>query len=347
MRYIILSTIFLSFLFADLGNQISKTKSNQNTIRNSNQVSRQNSDTLSKSSGKGKENSNSKTISKTFSKISSTNHTVSKNANGSWSISLNPIPYILNDLREHGWNRKSFFLTQKDIGSVDYVIDNDEEYGELQNVGKMQAIQSRASTRDRLLGRREILNLQRYINLLYYTANVIQKATRNLQDFPSLDIEVFENRVKEAVTRAYRQTPRNSIHIRNCNFAGDINSYSCNYGKYTLVLTNALPNLYVNGVPYYSTSTAGYTKPMLNISYATSTNDAFSKLTQNQNSRTVSGMIRNYTNMLMQQGHSKIATKIRNKFVEKTLSKGTNTNVTATVQAINSGSPLAVLKLFQ
>jgi len=346
MRIISLVILLLSLSFADIGNQISKNKSEQNTIRKSKQTSNQNSASTTKSKTKGNEKSTSTTVSNTLSKIMSLNHTVSKTANSSWNITLNPIPYILSELRYMGWSKKSFFITQNDIGAIDYIVDDDEEYGELQNTGKMQAVQSRASNRHRL-GRKEIENLQKFINLLYYTAKVVENSTQNLQSFPSMSIEEFENRVKRAVLVAYKNTITNPIYIRNCNFAGDINSYSCNDGKYTLVLTNSFPNLYINGAPYYSATSVGFINPTLNISFATNTNEAFSKLAQNQDSNSITGMVRDYTSKLIQKGHSEIATKIRNKFVEKSLNHGVNANATTMVQAINSGSPMAVLKLFQ
>ena len=343
MRKFLILLVFFAFANADIGNQTSKNKSEQSTIRNSSQSSKQKSDTITKSKTKGNENSTSETISNTLSKITSFNHTVTTSNSGSWDIILNPIPHILSELRKIGWAREAFYLKNSDIGTS-YFTDNNEE---IIDMNAKAFYESKAQMKGGL-DDGQIQKLQKYINILYYTATVISSTTKELQSYPNLKIEKFDDEMKKAIIKVYKAIKNyNQIYIYSCNFAGDINSYSCNNGKYTLVITNALPLLYINGASYYSATSVGFINPTLKISFATSTNDAFSKLAQNQDSRSVAGMIRDYTSKLVQQGHSDIATTIRNKFVEKSLNHGININATTTVQAINSGSPMAVLKLFQ
>ena len=338
--------LFISLLDADLGNQVSKSRSNQGMRRDSKQLSNQNSKSNTKTLSNGKEKSDTKTILRTLSKLRTINHTTSKSINGNWTIALNPIPYILSELRDFGWNKKSFFLTQADIGSLNYVIDEDEEYGELQNVGKYQATQNRAARKARLTST-QVRKLQKYITLLYYTADIVENTTRLLQNFPSLKIEDFERNVKKATYLAYQQTRIPLVRFNTCNFGGDINSYVCGNGKYTLLLTNNIPNLYINGAPYYTATNAGFTHPSLNITFATSNSDAFSKIAQTQASKSLANVIRDYTNKLEQKGETKIATKIRNKFIETSLNHSSTATANTVIQAINSGSPLAVLHIFR
>jgi len=346
MKIILIILLCFMGLNADVSNQVTKSGTQQNTKKQSNQISNNKTKSINKTVGKGAEKSNSKTISQTLSKISSINHSITKSINGNWNITLNPIPYVLETLRGLGWNKKSFWLTQDDIGAVDYIIADDDEYGELQNVNKLQAIQSEAQNRKRI-GKAQTIKLERYISLLYNTANITAKAIKILQNYPDLQIENFNYKVKEAVFRAYKSTRGKKIIFTKCNYAGDTNSYSCDYGRYTLILTNALPNLLIDGAPYYSHNSMAFLTPSISISFATSTSNAFSKLAQNQQSNTIAGMIRDYTNKLEQRGESETATRIKNLFVEKTLNNSITHNTSAIVDAINSGSPLAVLKIFQ
>ena len=331
--FLIMLLIFVS-ANADIGNQTSKNKSEQNTIRKSNQSSKQKSESTTKSKTKGNEKSVS-TTTNTLSKITSMTHTVSNSNNGSWDIVINPIPHILSELRNLGWNREAFYLKNSDIGTS-YFVDNSED---IIDMNAKSFYESKAQMKGSL-SREQTEKLQKYINILYYTAKVIEKTTKQLQAYPNLEIEKFDNDMKKAIVKAYKSTNSyNQIYIFNCNFAGDLNSYSCNNGKYTLVITNALPLLYLNGATFYSPTSVGFINPTLKISFATNTNEAFTKLAQNQDSNSVAGIVRDYTSNLIQQGHSEVATKIRNKFVEKSLNYGVNVNATAMVQAINSGSP--------
>jgi hypothetical protein len=333
-------------LNADINTQVGKTTSEQEAKRDSKQQSNQSSQNSSKTFTEGNEHSKTKTIMTTLSKLSSLNRTVSKSINGNWTITVNPVPYIFTSLRELGWNEKSFWLTQADIGTLDYIVDSDEEFGELENVDKFQATQNRAISRGKL-SRSQTMKLQKYINLLYYTAKLVEKTSILLQNFPTLNIYSLENSVKQTLLKAYKQTKVRPINIKSCYYGGDINSYSCDNGKYTLVLTHGIPNLLINGAPYYTATSIGYITPTLNISFATTTNEAFSLIAQNQKSKSLAGIIRDYTSKLKQEGQSTIATQIENKFIEKALTTNVSRTTNAAVQAINSGSPLAVLKLFQ
>lgn len=347
MRVLYMLMALVLFANADISTTTNKSKNLVNTKRDSKQLQNQTSRSENKTVGKGKEVSSSRQVTSALSKISSINHTATRGINGSWSIALNPIPYIFMELRALGWNKKSFWLTQDDIGTLNYIEDEDEEFGELQNVNKLEVQRNRAAYRGKL-SKKQVLRLQKYINLLYYTGKIVEKTTRLLQKFPnSLDIVNFENSVRKALIKAYKQTRVKYIHVHKCNYGGDINSYVCDDGRFTLVLTHGVPNLLVNGAPFYTATSIGFTTPSLNISFATNTNEAFSYLTQDTKSNSIAGMVRDYTNKLEQRGENKIAMQIKNKFVEKTLSNSLTATSGTVVNAINSGSPISVLRLFK
>ena len=108
-----------------------------------------------------------------------------------------------------------------------------------------------------------------------------------------------------------------------------------------------MPNLLINGYLYYSSSNIGFTKPTLTLSFATNLNQALSLLEQNAQTASIAKMIREYTQKLESEGKTKIANEIKSRFVEKALTININNQTNAIVNAINSGSPIAVLNIFK
>lgn len=347
MKKIIFCLFCASLLLADINNNVQQSTNEQDSKRSSNQIQEQKSKTMNKTLGQGSEKSYSNTTTDTLSKIESQNFTATKSVNGSLSLAINPVPIIIKTFRELGWDKRSFFLTMDDIGVVDYVVASDDDYGELQNLGKLEGIRNEAA-RQKRISPKSIHNLRQHISLLYNTGLLMRNAVLLLQRTPDLSVDDFENKVKQAASTAYNQTNQTVLEINQCNYGGDMNSYVCEGGKYTLILTNSVPTLLVDGSSWYSAQSVGHIQnASLNLSFANSMQDAFSKLTQNQASKSVAGMVRDYTNKLTQEGQSEVANAIKSKFVEKSLTTGTNKTASATVNAINSGSPTAVLKVFQ
>jgi len=290
----------------------------------------------------GKEKSISKNITQTLNKIRSFSHTVTKSSSGTWRIELNPIPHILMKLRELGWNEKAFFLTNSDIGTS-YYVDDDEDIIDLN-------AQSYYEAKAKMRGRLEkdvVQKIAQYIQLLDYTGSIAEKAADYMQHYPKASFENIEKLAKVAVYKAYKEIKPKLINIYECRYGGNNDTYTCNNGQYTLVLTSSVPTLLKNGMAYFSSTNIGFSKPTLSISFATNTNDALSKLEQDQQSTSVAKMIREYTSKLESEGKTKIAQKIKNRFIEKALTQNVQNMSTATVQAINSGSPVAVLNIFK
>ena len=138
-------------------------------------------------------------------------------------------------------------------------------------------------------------------------------------------------------------------YVYGCNFGGNLDTVSCqtNQGIFTLKLTDSVPNLLINGYLYYSSSNIGFTKPTLTLSFATNLNQALSLLEQNAETASIARMIREYTQKLESEGKTKIANEIKSRFVEKALTTNITTQTNAVVNAINSGSPIAVLNIFK
>ena len=349
LRFIFFAIIIgmKTFSFGDIGTSTQKNYNDQKSLRDSRQTSEQDSNSFSKTLGDGVEKSNAQTVTDTLNRLNSSSNTITKTANGALGFSVNPITFMLDELRQMGWNDKAFFLTFSDLGIGNYVVAQDDEYGELQDVGRLEGMRNEALRQKRLTPQQSH-RIGAYINLLYNTAELLKNSIILMQNYPGMNIEEFELVVKASLRKAYQTTPAVRLNVGICNYgSADLNSYTCGDGKFTLILTNGIPTLLVNGTPYYSTGTIAHVTPSLNISYASSTQDAFTKLTQSGQSNSVAKSIRDYTNKLEQQGQTKMATKIKSKFVEKALTDGVTKNTNAVTNAINSGSPTAVLKIFQ
>jgi hypothetical protein len=337
-----LPLFFVSSLFADISNQTSNQKSEQESERNSEQKSINQSDTKTLQESRGSENSDVKTVTKNLSEIKSFTKSVTKSKSGNWSVNINPIPYILMEMRALGWDRRAFSLRNSDLGTT-YYVDKDEEIIDL-NVKAYN--ESKASTRGKM-SKQQIAKIQNTIELLYFSGEVADKASSLMQNFYDPNIKNINELAKQAVHKAYNNTEPKRFNISSCNYGGSNDVYTCNDGEFTIVLTSSVPTLLRNGAPYYSAERIGFNTPSLTISFATNDSDAMSKVEQDSESRSVAQAVRQYTAHLEQQGQSEVASKIKTAMIEKALTSNLSTTASATVQAINSGSPTAVLKIFQ
>jgi len=341
-KIIAISLIVATSLFADLSTSTQRQEQQTESLRQQEQRGETEQLTHNKQLNQGKEKSISKNITQTLSKIRSSTHTVSKSSSGAWRIELNPIPYILMKMRELGWNKKAFFLTNRDIGTS-YYVDDDEDVIDLNAQSYYEA---KSKMRGRL-DRDVIKKIAYYINLLNYTGEVADRAADLMKHYPKASFDNIEKLATVAVAKAVKDVKLKTINIYECRFGGNNDTYTCNNGQYTLMLTSSVPTLLKNGMAYYSSTNIGFAKPTLTISFATNINNALSKLEQDQQSASVAKMIREYTSKLESEGKTKIAQKIKNKFVEKALTENVSNTSTAVVNAINSGSPIAVLNIFK
>ncbi|SFP02263.1 hypothetical protein [Hydrogenimonas thermophila] len=341
-KIIAISLIVATSLFADLSTSTQKQEQKSQSLRQQQQRGETEQLQHNKQLSQGKEKSTSKNITQTLNKIRSTTHTVSKSSSGTWRIELNPIPYILMKMRDLGWNEKAFFLTNRDVGTS-YYLDDDEEIIDLNAQSYYEA---KAKMRGRL--EKDVMKkVAYYIQLLNFTGQVAELAADKMQHYPKASFENIEKLAEEAVSKAYKEIRPKRINIYECRFAGNNDSYTCNNGQYSLILTGSVPTLLKNGMAYYSSTNIGFAKPTLTITFATNINDALSKLEQDQQTASIAKMIREYTSKLESQGKTEIAQKIKSKFIEKALTENVSNTASAVVNAINSASPVSVLNIFK
>lgn len=342
-KILMLGIVASSFLFADISNNTQRQEQQSESQRTQEQRGTTQSDTKSIIQNRGDEQSINRSLSKTLSETRSATQSVSKSKNGNWSITLNPVPYILMQLRSSGWDERAFFLRNSDIGTSFYI--DEDEY--IIDMNKKAYTEAKASTRGKMEFS-QIAKLKEVITLLNYTGAVADQAISHINKFNEPDATNIENMARKALTQALKEVKKQSINIYNCNYGGSNDVYVCNNGEYTLALGQAgVPSLLKNGVPFYSAERIGFSTPSLTLSFATSTSEAMSKLIQDSQTRAVAQAIREYTSHLKSSGQSEVATKIENAFVEKALSTNVSNTASATITAINSGSPTSVLKIFQ
>lgn len=345
-KVLLLSLVAITTLLqADLSNSTQKQDQQSQSTKQNQQKSINQSDTRSLTQNQGSENSINKSLTDTLTNTRSITQSVNKSQTGNWSININPVPYVLMQLRNHGWDRRAFFLTNKDIGtSYSYADADDDE--EVIDLNKKAYYEAKASTRGNMQ-RSQVVKLQEIITLLNYTGAIADKAISYMNKYNNPDSTDIENLAYAALKKAVQEVPAKRVDIQQCSYGGNNDTYTCNNGEYTISLTNSVPTLLKNGVPYYSAERIGFSTPSLTLSFATSTSEAMSKLMQDSQSRAVAQAVRDYTSRLKSQGQSDTASKIESAFVEKALTTNVSNTATATVQAINSGSPTAVLKIFQ
>jgi len=340
---IILSlTLFSTLASADISNQTSNSHSTQKSSKESLQKNINQSDTKSTNKTRGNEKSINQNLSHTLSEIKSVSKSVSKSKTGTWSIQINPIPYILMQMRALGWDKRAFSLKNSDVGTS-YFVDDDEDIIDM----NAQAFYDAKSKMRGHMDRDQIRKLQNIIVLLNYSGEIASKASDYMKQYYNADISNIKVVADAAVRKAYAIIKPRKINIYKCSYGGTEDIYNCNDSEYTVMLTHSVPTLLKNGIPYYSAEKIGYATPMLTLSFATSDNEALTKLMQDNNSRAVVQSIRAYTSYLEQHGQSEVASKIKSAVVEKALTTNLSTVANATVQAINSGSPLDVLRIFK
>jgi len=341
-KQLILSLILAPSLFADISNQTSNQKSDSSSERNSEQKSVNQSDSKSIQDSKGAENSEIKTLSKNLSSIKSVTKSVTKSKNGSWTILINPVPYILAEMRLLGWDKRAFSLRNSDIGTS-FFIDANEDIIDL---NAKAFAESKASTRGGM-NKEQIAKIKNAIELLYFSGDVAKRAVEIMGNQNNPNILNIEALAKQAVLKANDELTPKTFNINHCSYGGNNDTYDCNDGEFTVSLTSSIPTLMRNGTPFYSAERIGYATPSLTLSFATNESDALSKIEQDTESKSVAQAVRQYTSYLEQQGQSEVASKIKTAMIEKALTSNLSTTASATVQAINSGSPTAVLKVFQ
>ena len=344
-RAVLISLIGATVLLADLTTNVQNQQSEQHQIRKSDQKSLQSQKSYTDNKSIGNEKSVSKNLTKSFNSIKSLQKTISYNKSDGWSITINFVSFFLKELRKQHYNRKAFFLTNRDLGMTDYIVAKDDRWGSIYNLEKKEAMELEATYRHGL-NKRKTRKVAKYINLLYNTGNIIKNAILGLKS-QKVTFDNVRELSRQALSKAKRATKKERLKIRNCNYGGNTNSVVCNNGEYAIELTNNIPRLYINGNLWYSSYEIVGIKPTLTLNFSKNNSEAMSKLNQMQSTKSVAKMIRDYTQQLKQKGLTKIAQQIESRFIEDTLSNGKTKSVNTIVNAINSGSPIAVLNIFK
>ncbi len=332
------------FAMSSAEQRTEKQKQDQKTTREQQQRSKQQQMSRSEQKSKGNEKSLSRTATQTFNRIQSNTKTATRSESGAWQVTINPISFILREMRALGWDKRAFFIKNEDLG-VSYHVQGRASSGII-DMNKKNFMEANSRMHAQL-GPDVVENLEFYISLLNYTGEVASAAADNMRQFPIPGLNEIEDHARRAVTAAARDIKGEMLNIYDCHYAGSIQDFRCNNGEYTLKLTDSIPILKKQGVPFFSGTDVGFTKPTLTVSLSESTRQALSMLEQQQETASIARMIRDYTQKLRSKGKTETAQRIQNAFVEKAMTESKNLSTTATAQAINSGSPMNVLNIFK
>lgn len=347
-KYLILSLVVVNLLHADINNQTRKSEEKSESQREQLQRSIQDALNQTEQKSKGTEQSINKSLTNTLNKTRSHTKSITVSESGSWNLTINPIPLILNELMKNGWDKRAFFISNQDL-NTDHFLGGASSG--IIDLNKKAFIEASASARANM-DQEQTRKLSELINLLHYTGSVIEYAIKNLDKAYDVNFMNIEDKIFDALLKATKTVKHKYIDIYTCSYGGSNDIYVCNNSEYTLALAQVgasvgIPSLLKFGNPYYSADKIAYITPSVNVSFAKNTSDAMSLLLQDAESRAVATAVRDYVQDLKQQGQTRTAQQIENAFVEKALSTSVSNNATATIQAINSGSPLSVLKIFQ
>lgn len=330
-------------LMANISNSSKKDNSQIESEKQSEQRSYQEQKSLSDTKSKGIEDSEQKAESETISKINSNTKSTTQTRTGSWEVKLNPVPFVFIQLRKSGWPREAFYLNNKDVGTS-YTLDDDEEI--IDNL-KKNYYSNKAQMRGSI-SRENLKKIADTISLLNYTEKIGTEIIKNLTSKGDTNTaDNLEERILMALKKSYNENKYTKTDIYNCRFGGNSDTFTCNDGEYTLQLTQSVPVLLKNGAVVYSAEKLGYNTPLISLSYANSNSEALSMLEQDSKTSSLTKTVRRYTSHLNSIGEQAMAQEIESKFIEKALTKNITNSATAAVEAINSGSPTAVLKIFQ
>lgn len=340
-------TLFLaSGVFADIGTNAQKQNQKSQSERESIQYGEQLNDNYSKQKSVGSENSTTNSNTKSKTKSTSKTNTKTATETKSWTITVSPFGYFSQALLNAGWDKRAFFVSPRDLGTVGYM-----KKGYIDELAK-DFTEKQAAYKNEV-DEENLPKIEEVINVLYATGSIMDKAKDKMAALNAVNLEGLSQVAGTAAVEAARQYKHNYVHISSCNFNKDVSSYFCHGAQkggnntYILQIATDVPSLTVNGDYWYSQSKVAYKSLQITASFADSTSDALAKLAQTSETASIATAVRDFTSKLESKGQTKTAQMIRNKFVEKALTNTDSLNSQATIQAINSGSPTAVLKIFQ
>ncbi|QOG13045.1 hypothetical protein [Arcobacter sp. FWKO B] len=350
MKKIVLTSLIASnLLLADLTTTVTKQDQQSESTKEQLQKSINKALTDTESKSRGDENSINKSLSKSLTETRSVTQNATQSKTGTWSVTINPVPYVLMQLRQNGWDKRAFFITNQELGTSYYLDDNEDDG--IIDLNKKSYVEAKASTRGKM-SKEQLKKIEEVVNILHYTGTVAEHAINNMNKYHNPDTTNIEDLALKAVIEATKKVKHRYINLYKCNYGGSNDVYVCNDSEYTLSLSQVgasvgIPSLLKNGVAYYSADKIGFSTPTLTLAFANTTSEAMSKLLQDSESSAVAQAVREYTSTLRSQGQTKTASQIESAFVEKALTKNVNKDIAAVKQAIDSASPTSVLKIFQ
>lgn len=336
------SSVFAAF-GTDMSNSNTRSMSDSSSQKESATASKNQSINKGETKNKGDEKSYSDTITRNLSETRSATKSVTRSTNGAWSISLSPVAYLFMQLKELGWDKEAFHLTPKDLGTS-YFIDDDDE---VVDVSQKKYMASKAEMQSKLTPEQQA-KVAKHVQMLYVTSQLLEKAIGNLTaSGANLDLSNIKTFAGNSIKQAYGSGGINVPQIYNCRFGGNINTFTCNDGEWTLILNPSIPQLLHFGTAIYSANQIGHSTPMLTITIAKNDADAFSVASADANSKATADAIRQYASRLKSEGQNEVASKIQQTALEKSFTSNLSQTHNQVMQAINGNSASQLMSILK
>lgn len=310
-----------------------------------NSLQKQEQDSISKmrQESRGQETSQNREIRNSLSTVRSATQNVSRIKDNKIQLTLNPIPILFEILAQDPQLQYLFFVTNQEIGTDTYyngdpeIIDNlkkNWQEGQRSNRGAMD--------------KEAVRKINAYLNDYYLLSIVLAEIVNEMQNM-NLTLGNIYPVSMELMEKAFKTVPfQQRIVLHGCNYAdtGMHDIYNCDR-TWSFQLTGDVPIIAKYGKVIFSKDHIDGIQAQLQVSAGSSINDSYQTALNMNQDYVLTNAMRQYVGKLEQEGQTKTANQIKQAVTQKAYTTGLNTVSNSATQAINSGNPLAVLKVFQ
>jgi len=332
MKKLIITLSLLTFsLFASVTNNVNNDESTSFRKNNGGSTNESTSYTVNDSTGKEDSNSTSKTNARSF----TTNNTlaVSKTASGSWTVTRNPVPIIINELQRLSGKTWISKLSLREFGVL-----GGTESGRVNNLKR--GIASSLSVHNLGLKKGAGQRVAYSMKLLYKFGTIAEKA---INESTALKIDLFnyEETIRSLVRKHYTEelkTPLRNHYMGECNYSGKEKAFACydhSYTPYTLSLSDdsEFPILKKNGDEWWAPYKMGNQSPTITFTWAKDNREARDIILGNSETRDRVNSTRKHKSFSVSDDYNKAISSSDDTVIEFAMTDTENNSVGVSVDA--------------
>jgi len=307
-------------------------------------MQRQEQDSISntRQDTKGQEGSVNKEIRNTIGTVRSATQSVQRSIDNKIQLTLNPIPILFEILAQNPNIQHLFFVTNQEIGTDTYYNGNPRYIDNL----KKNWQEAQRSNRG-VLSPEQTKNIEVYLNDYIYLSELLKQVVYKLQNY-SLNLGNIYPVAQQLMAQVSRDMYVQPIKLKQCNYAdtGMHDIYNCDR-TWSFQLTGDIPQIAKFGKVIFAKDHIDGIQAQLQVSAGETTSESFSNALNMSEDYVLANALRQYVSTLEQKGETQTANKIKQAVTQKAFTTGLSQTHSSAIQAINSGNPLAVLKVFQ